>query len=113
MFWKDEAYEEVSDRIILWVKKKIAITLNRDGYIRFRFDDELKHGLSILINEASDMYLNKINSDKIVSIFDNISARAILKQQFKEWLYTLFENNAEIIYIPAGRSLLATMSERL
>ena len=94
-------------------EKKIAITLNRDGYIRFRFDDELKHGLSTLINEASDMYLNKINSDKIVSIFDNISARAILKQQFKERLYTLFENNAEIIYIPAGRSLLATMSEQL
>lgn len=93
--------------------KKILITLNEDGYIRFRFDDELKYGLSVLISEASDMYLNKINSDKIASILDNITARAMLKQQFKERLCTLFENTVEIIYIPAGRSLLATMSEQL
>ena len=94
-------------------KKKIKIMLNKDGYIRFRFDDELKQGLSILIDEASDMYLNKLNNDQIVSIIDSITARALLKQQFKERLYMLFENNAEIIYIPAGRSLLATMSEQL
>lgn len=94
-------------------EKCIAITLNKDGYIRFRFDDELKNGLNTLIGEAADMYLNKMNSDKIVSIFDNITTLGMLKQQFIERLYTLFENNAEIIYIPAGRSLLATMSEQL
>lgn len=94
-------------------EKWISITLNKDGYIRFRFDNKLKNGLNDLIGEATVVYLAKINSKKIVSIFENISTLEMLKQQFKERLYTLFENNAEIIYIPAGRSLLATMSEQL
>ena len=94
-------------------EKKIEITLNKDGYVRFRFAENLKYALNELINEASVMFLTTLNSEQINSIIDNITALAMLKQQFKERLYKLFENNADIIYIPAGRSLLATMSEQL
>ena len=94
-------------------EKQIEITLNKDGYIRFKFDANLKNELNNLISEASQMFLNELNSSKINSIIDNITALAFLKQQFKERLYKLFENDAEITYIPAGRSLLATMSEQL
>ena len=94
-------------------EKKIEITLNKDGYVRFRFAEKLKYALNELINEASVMFLTTLNSEQINSIIDNITALAMLKQQFKERLYKLFENNADIIYIPAGRSLLATMSEQL
>ncbi len=92
---------------------QIDITLNQDGYIRFKFDNGLKENLNSLINEAAEMFLNELNSNKINAIIDNITALALLKQQFRERLYKIFENNAEIIYIPAGRSLLATMSEQL
>ena len=54
-----------------------------------------------------------VNCGKISTIIDNITALAMLKLQIQERLYSLFENNKEIIYIPAGRSLLATMSEQL
>ena len=37
----------------------------------------------------------------------------MMKQQFTSALKSLFYNKAEIIYIPAGRSLLATLSEQL
>ena len=94
-------------------EKIIEITLNKDGYVRFRFDENLKYALTELINEASVMFLTALNSNEINSIIDNITALAMLKQQFRERLYKLFENNADIIYIPAGRSLLATMSEQL
>lgn len=94
-------------------EKYIEITLNKDGYIRFKFSNELKYSLSNLIYEASKMFLNELNSERINSIIDNITALALMKQQFRERLYKLFNNNAEIIYIPAGRSLLATMSEQL
>lgn len=36
-----------------------------------------------------------------------------MKRHLNERLFLVFENNDEIIYIPAGRSLLATMSEQL
>lgn len=94
-------------------EKHIEITLNKDGYIRFKFDNTLKDKLIDFINEAAGMFLQELNSEKINSIIDNITAVALMKQQFRERLYKLFENNAEIIYIPAGRSLLATMSEQL
>lgn len=93
--------------------KQIDITLNHDGYVRFKFDSGLKEDLNSLINETAKVFLNKLNSNKMNSIIDNITALALLKQQFRERLYKIFENDAEIIYIPAGRSLLATMSEQL
>lgn len=94
-------------------EKNIIVTLNKDGYVRIRFDEVMKEGIQDLINESADMYLKQMNSDKIFAIIDNITAMVMLKQEIKERLYSLFENSAEIIYIPAGRSLLATMSEQL
>ena len=93
--------------------KQIDITLNHDGYVRFKFDSGLKEDLNSLINEAAKVFLNKLNSDKVNAIIDNITVLALLRQQFKERLCGVFENDAEIMYIPAGRSLLATMSEQL
>lgn len=92
---------------------KIEITLNKDGYIRFSFGDGLKNKVSGLLLESSEMFINELNSSKISSIIDNITALAMLKQQLQNRLCDLFENDADIIYIPAGRSLLATMSEKL
>ena len=59
------------------------------------------------------MFLSGLSSIESQSIIDNITALAFMKQQFKQRIYGLFENEAEIIYIPAGRSLLATLSEQL
>lgn len=94
-------------------EKTIEITLNKDGYVRFRFSDELKDKLNGLIAEAAGIFLDKLKSDEMNTVFDNITALALVKQQFRDRLYKLFENSAEIMYIPAGRSLLATMSEQL
>lgn len=58
------------------------------------------------------MFLDKFDSE-VSSIMDNIKALAVMKKHLKENLVSIFENENEIIYIPAGRSLLATMSEQL
>lgn len=91
---------------------KINITLNPDGYVRFSFDVNLKKDICILIDEASDMFLNKLNNE-VSSIMDNITALGVMKRHINEILCSIFMNEVEIIYIPAGRSLLATMSEQL
>ncbi len=46
-------------------------------------------------------------------LLDNITAVGVMKRHLNERLFLVFENDDEIIYIPAGRSLLATMSEQL
>lgn len=92
--------------------KKISIFLNKDGYVRFSFDENLKTEIAQLIDETADMYLNKFDSE-VTSIMDNIKAIAVMKKHLNEKLISIFENEKDIIYIPAGRSLLATMSEQL
>lgn len=96
----------------LFGKNKINITLNHDGYVRFSFDVNLKKDISGLMDEASDMFLNKLNNE-VGSIMDNITALGVMKRQINEILCSIFMNKDEILYIPAGRSLLATMSEQL
>ncbi len=91
---------------------KIDVALNHDGYVRFSFNDNLKKDICKLIDEVSDMFLNNLNK-KVDSIMDNITALGVMKRQINEILCSIFMNEVEIIYIPAGRSLLATMSEQL
>lgn len=90
--------------------KYINIFLNHDGYVRFSFDPKLKEEIWRLINEASEMFLNNFNTK---GLLDNITAVGVMKRHLNERLFGVFENDDEIIYIPAGRSLLATMSEQL
>ncbi len=94
----------------MFAGKHIKIFLNRDGYVRFSLDATLKEELLGLIKEASEMFLNNFNTK---GLLDNITAVGIMKRHLNERLCFVFENNDEIIYIPAGRSLLATMSEQL
>ncbi|WP_373262838.1 AAA family ATPase [Hungatella hathewayi] len=93
--------------------KKITIRLNYDGYVRFMFDDKLKNEIYRLIDNASDMFINDLYRDRLGSIIDNITTLGVMKRQLREALFSVFGNDSEIIYIPAGRSLLATMSEQL
>ena len=92
--------------------KWIKISLNRDGYVRFSFDNELREEISNLIEEAAEMFLDKLNSTAS-SIMDNITAIGVMQRHLCERLASVFQNEADIIYVPAGRSLLATMSEQL
>ncbi len=94
----------------MFAGKHINIFLNRDGYVRFSLDAKLKEELLGLINEASEMFLNNFNTK---GLLDNITAVGVMKRHLNERLFLVFENDDEIIYIPAGRSLLATMSEQL
>lgn len=93
--------------------KQIVIKLNTDGYVRFIFDNGLKEEIEALILETSEMYKQEWGDNKFASIIDNVTAMAFMKRQLQKKLNDLFEEQAEIIYIPAGRSLLATMSEQL
>lgn len=93
--------------------KRITIRLNKDGYIRFAFDPELKNGILNLISNASDMFLHGFENGKISALMDQMTALGMMREQLYSALNRLFRNDMELIYIPAGRSLLATMSEKL
>ena len=92
--------------------KYIRIFLNPEGYIRFYLEPHLKSEVESLIYEASDMFKYKFGAE-VHSIMDNITALGVMRRNLSERLCSVFDNIVDIIYIPAGRSLLATMSEQL
>lgn len=85
--------------------------MNRDGYVRFEFDEKTKNEIVHILNEVAVMYNEGMKA--ISSIMDNVIAAGVLKKQLRLNVNDIFENDADIIYIPAGRSLLATLSEQL
>lgn len=99
--------------VYIFHNRKITIELNENGYIRYIFDKELKKDISRLINDAAELILNKLDKKEYDSFFDRLTTMEMMKQQFSSVLRRIFCSEAEIIYVPAGRSLLATLSEQL
>lgn len=85
----------------------------KDGYVRYTLSKNLKGEISNLIEDAARMFLHGLQNDNLKSVFDQISVIGTMKQQLRRRLNAVFQNDADIIYIPAGRSILATMSEQL
>ena len=95
-----------------WGDNLISIRPNHDGYVRIRFDVMMRQGIQHLIRETADMYaqMDNYNSN---SIIDNITAVGVMKRRLSKFVSEIFGDSDEVIYIPAGRSLLATLSEDL
>lgn len=97
--------------VYMFEDHKITITLNDNGYVRYKFDEELKNEVKKLIYDAAGVFNGKVRAN--LALFDRLFAIQMMRDQFERQLDGLFCNAAEIIYIPAGRSLLATLSEQL
>lgn len=91
---------------------EILIKQNRDGFVHFTYSADLKNRIQFLINDADKMYHRGV-SENISSVFDQMQTLAIMKNHFQDNLRQIFNCASEIVYIPAGRSLLASMSEQL
>lgn len=101
------------DIVYRFGEKYIKISLNEDGYIRFLLEKGLRDSIYELINDSTQMFVYELANNNINSIVDRMSALVLLKQELRMKLCTLFESQGDILYIPAGRSLLATMSDQL
>ena len=107
-----EAHNDYFDIQYTWGDNLISIRPNHDGYVRIRFDVMMRQGIQHLIRETADMYaqMDNYNSN---SIIDNITAVGVMKRRLSKFVSEIFGDSDEVIYIPAGRSLLATLSEDL
>ncbi len=106
-----EFYYDHNDRLL--------ISLDSDGYAKLRFSDDMTAEINSLINNASNVYFKRFYSDVYGDsdfqdvIYKNIQTINLINKELSSRVAIVFHDNAEIIYIPAGRSLLASMSEQL
>ncbi|WOO36071.1 AAA family ATPase [Anaerocolumna sp. AGMB13020] len=97
-------------------QSNIQIKLNEDGYVRFSFNPLLKDAIVKIIDETASLLEKSTNityGDELFSVLDKVSTMNIMKVQLRKLVFEIFNDDMDIIYIPAGRSLLASMSEQL
>lgn len=89
--------------------RNLLLTLNSKHYIRFRFSDDLKKEIEDLLYSSRDLHKKM----REVSVVERLENRKYMSRQMSESLQEIFRNKNRLIYIPAGRSLLSTLSDQL
>ncbi len=95
--------------------KNIIITL-KNGYANVKFSDDLVQGIHMILRTVISFYISSNDtSSAATSNAFNIAVWQSQQAQFssalQEQINNLFSDNTLPLYIPAGRGLLATMSE--
>lgn len=93
-------------------KEEIKISLGKDRYVFFSFSNNLNVMISLIINRYADLSL-KIKDVSLENFDEDIHAIKLLKAALSKEIAETFCDERGIIYIPAGRSLLATLCEKL
>ncbi len=96
----------------------IRITLEENGkYVSPTFSDHFKKGLGNIFYKANSFIKQKNRKNRsFLSLKDRLVTEAEKSSFFselREMSNQLFNENKELIFIPAGRSLLATLSDQL
>lgn len=93
----------------------VSVTLDDHNYVGFKFSANLEERLKETLTAVNKIYHQPEESnDDLFSIFiKKQRLREEVAAHFKSVLDDLFCEDGDIIYIPAGRSLLAVLSEQL
>ena len=95
-------------------RKKMSLTLDKSGFVRVNFSKDLADQIKILMSESAQLFSSTINeSSTIESLLSDLKTRQVVKNHFSGVVADIFQDYEEILYIPAGRSILATLSEQL
>lgn len=87
-------------------EKYVDISLDKDHYAIFNFSDALKEGIYKLINDATHVAAN-ISENFADAYFQE----ATFFDSFKRQANKIFSDDERLLYIPAGRNLLATIPD--
>lgn len=90
----------------------VSIDLGEDKYVYFNFSNELKYKIRNVIKDYATLFLDATGKS-LTDFIANAKTLNLFKMKLSQEISEIFCDEREIIYIPAGRSLLATLSERL
>lgn len=94
----------------------IEFSLGKEGYVNITLSSNLKYSIQKLIGEACSIY-SSLKATKNMSFLERYNEESQLlslyRKHFIEEANNLFNDDCDIIYIPAGRSILSTFSEQL
>ena len=98
------------------ISKKMSLTLDEAGFVRVNFSKDLSKQIKKLMGESAQLFGNSAMKDggpSIEALLNDLKTRQVVKNHFLNVMADIFSDDEEILYIPAGRSILATLSEQL
>lgn len=108
-------YDWDAEKIEASSRKKLSLTLDKSGYVKIFFSKSLSNQIKNAMQESAQLFSTSMASDStsIDALLNDLKMRQIVKAHFSSVVAELFNDSEEILYIPAGRSILATLSEQL
>lgn len=92
--------------------KEIQIKLDKDRYVYFVFCKDLKIQIEKIITEYADL-TQRIEGVSLKDFISDLTGVALLRNTLTREISDIFSDERQIIYIPAGRSLLSTLSQKM
>lgn len=87
-------------------QKSVTIKLGKSNYVDFRFSENLRDDITRLLNEAVS-----IARDRTGGLAEDYYAHRTYLSLFQQQVRKLFFDDETLLYIPAGRNLLATIPD--
>ena len=85
----------------------VKITLDESHFARFFFSSGLRNDIEELINGAVAF----VENNQFISFEDAVIKQSAFYSQFKNETKRIFKDDETLLYIPAGRNLLATIPD--
>lgn len=96
-------------------KQSVTIRL-REGYALFKFSYEMEKAIQNSFEDAYSIYMQNLyqkNMDFVSSFNTKFNLKNEIKIHYTELANEIFGSDEDVIYIPAGRSLLSVLSDQL
>ena len=88
------------------MERSVKITLGRRGYVNFAFSENLKEEIRRLLNLALDY-----RDSSVDNLLESFRQQQDLLALFARECDNVFRDDERLLYIPAGRNLLATIPD--
>lgn len=96
-------------------KKCVTIRLNQ-GYAIFKFSNEMEASLKSSFHNAYEIYKENMSSsryDFMANFNSKLRLKEEMQQHFLKLAAELFCTEEDVLYIPAGRSLLSVLADQM
>lgn len=95
--------------------KQLILTL-KDGFVDISFSRILQNDIQALFQRAEELYGQR-DLAQHTGVYDDViqdlQASLLIRQHLRQTVNAMFDIQGDVLYIPAGRSVLATLSEQL
>ncbi len=92
----------------------VEIKLDEQRYAKFRFSTEIENEIRELIKSTYQVYFDNTKGENSYDkLAEKIQLKKMASRHFREVVSKIFSDDMDIVYIPAGRSLLSALSDQL